>query len=226
MYSIGIVSAVDVPTCRARVKFPAKGDVESYWLEVLQSNTFTNHDYGLPDLGETVAVMLDEGGESGCILGAIYTGANKPPHPGTAVRRVDFGDGTAVAYDRAAHQLTIEMTGNVEIHATDVKVQATNVDITAAVKVTGNIDANGDLDLSGKADIGGAANITGATKIGGGSEPAAKATSVTTVLNALKAAIAGAAVTPLDGGATLKANIVAALAAWPTPIASSNLTID
>jgi phage baseplate assembly protein V len=219
MYSIGVVSAVDVPTCRARVKFPAKGDVESYWLEVLQSNTFISHDYGLPDVGETVAVMLDEGGESGCILGAIYTGANKPPHPGADVRRVDFGDGTAVAYDRAAHKLTIEMTGN-------VKVQATNVDITAAVKVTGNIDANGDLDLSGKADIGGAANITGATKIGSGSEPAAKATSVTTVLNALKAAIAGAAVTPLDGGATLKANIVAALAAWPTPIASSKLTID
>lgn len=101
------MSAVDPDTCRARVKFPDKAGAESFWLEVLQQNTHANKGYWLPDVGELVAVMTDGKKEAGCILGAIYTDENKPPAPSGNVRRVTFGDGTVVEYDRTSHVLKV-----------------------------------------------------------------------------------------------------------------------
>lgn len=48
-----------------------------------------------------------------------------------------------------------------------------------------------------------------------GSDAAATKVALKTDLDALKAAISGAAVVPNDGGATFKANILAALSSWP-----------
>jgi len=114
-YKRGVVSAVDVDAVKARVKFPDKGDVESYWLEVLQRNAGANKDKCLPDVGELVAVMLDDKGESGCILGAFYAGENKPPDTGQDARRIEFGDGCTVTYDRSTSTLTIEGAIKVEV---------------------------------------------------------------------------------------------------------------
>lgn len=44
---------------------------------------------------------------------------------------------------------------------------------------------------------------------------------VSTQLEALKSAIDGAAVAPSDGGATFKANLMAALASWPSSVAAT-----
>lgn len=115
MYRRGIVSAVDPETCRARVTWPDKGNAESFWLEVLQTNTLDNRDYALPDVGELVAVLMDKRNEAGCILGAIYTDGNKPPSPSEDVRRVTFPDGVAVTYDRASKVLSVSGDATVVI---------------------------------------------------------------------------------------------------------------
>lgn len=49
---------------------------------------------------------------------------------------------------------------------------------------------------------------------------------VATELTALKAAISGAAVAAGDGGATFKANILAALATWPGSVAAAKVKAD
>ena len=68
--------------------------------------------------------------------------------------------------------------------------------------------------------------LNGSTVIAGaetGAQFVALANLVTQNFNTLKAAISGAAVVPNDGGAALKANILAALAAWPSSVAASQV---
>ncbi len=67
----------------------------------------------------------------------------------------------------------------------------------------------------------------GTVHLGGenGAQFAARASDVTTQLNTLKSAISGAAVVANDGGAALKANIIAALSGWPGSVAASKVKI-
>lgn len=67
-----------------------------------------------------------------------------------------------------------------------------------------------EIDTAGVVHLGGAAG-----------ELVALSNLVTSQLTALKAAINGAAVVPGDGGATFKANIMAALASWPSTVAAT-----
>lgn len=76
----------------------------------------------------------------------------------------------------------------------------------------------------------GTALASGSTiNVGSGSgtfEAVAQAEKVATQLTALKNAISGAAVGTSDGGATLKANILAALASWPGSVAATNVKVS
>lgn len=66
------------------------------------------------------------------------------------------------------------------------------------------------IDADGTVHIGGAAG-----------EFVALANLVSSNLTTLKAAISGAAVVPNDGGAAFKANLIAALASWPSSMAAT-----
>lgn len=63
-------------------------------------------------------------------------------------------------------------------------------------------------------------------KVGTGFSPVALADAVEANLNGLKAAIAAATITPADGGASLKASLLAALSSWPLTMASTKLKSD
>jgi len=143
MYRRGIVVAVDPERARARVRFPDRDNVESYWLDIVQPNALANRDYRLPDVDELVAVMMDGRDEAGCILGALYTANNLPDAPSPDVRRVAFGDGAVVEYDRAAHLLRVEVPDGA------VQVQAESVHLDAAVTIAGGAEP---VALSGKVD--------------------------------------------------------------------------
>lgn len=127
MYREGLVDEVDEARSKARVRFPDDGTV-SGWLSVLHRNTLENQDYHLPDEGEFVACMLDPLGEHGCILGAVYSSANKPPGPSRDVRRVTFSDGAVVEYDRAASELRISGVTKVMVEATVVQLSASEIE--------------------------------------------------------------------------------------------------
>lgn len=82
---------------------------------------------------------------------------------------------------------------------------------------------------------GGTIRVTAATKVvvvaplvelAGNTDAVALASKVLTELNALKAAITAAVVVPLDGGASFKATLLAGLAAWPAPVASTKVKAE
>lgn len=116
-FKFGTVSAVDSTTCRVRVRLPDYDNLRTYWLPVLQRKTQDDKDYHLPDIGEQVVVLLDERGEDGVVLGAIYSSVDVPPVESSDKRHVRFSDGTTVDYDRAQHKLSVHCVGDIEIVA-------------------------------------------------------------------------------------------------------------
>jgi phage baseplate assembly protein V len=116
-YRRGIVEQVDRATHRVTVKFPDRDDMESHWLDVLVRATKADKDYGLPEKGEFVAVLMDERDEAGCVLGALYSDEDKPTTSAADVRRFEWADGAYVEYDRAAHVLRIQVPvgGQIEL---------------------------------------------------------------------------------------------------------------
>ena len=140
-FRFGTVSAVDAATCRVRVRLPDYDNLRTYWLPVLQRKTQDDKDYHLPDIGEQVVALLDERGEDGVVLGAIYSTADPPPVESGDKRHVRFSDGTTVDHDRASHRLTIHCVGEIEIVA----------DGNIRLRAGGNIEiaADGDIALAG-----------------------------------------------------------------------------
>lgn len=135
MYRRGIVVEVDAARCRVKVRLPDKQDAVSSWLDVLQRNTADVKDYGLPAVNELVAVLFDERDEAGCILGSLYTEANKPAEPNAEVRRVTFADGTIVQYIDGT--LRISGPAAVDVQSTGVVTIAPATEIADSLKIAG-----------------------------------------------------------------------------------------
>lgn len=199
MYREGTVVEVDAERCKARVQFE---DSTSGWLSVLQRNTKANKDQGLPDVDEFVACMLDTGGESGCILGAVYTRDNTPPEPSPDVRRVTFSDGTCIEYDRDASVLKVAAVGDVYIDGSNVEITGSSVLIEADCEVSESL------------------------KVANGAAAATRDDKNQQALLLLKNAISGATTGSMDGGALLKSSIMTALSSWPPDTAATKLTTD
>ena len=71
----------------------------------------------LPSVGSQVAVLLDEQGEAGVVLGALYSD-REPPPPGQAAGRVhlEFQDGSSVTFD-PEKGLSVASQGGCEVAA-------------------------------------------------------------------------------------------------------------
>ncbi|WPM84849.1 phage baseplate assembly protein V [Apirhabdus apintestini] len=161
----GTVSAVDAAGVKARVRLPECDNMRTNWLDVLQRNTQNNKDYWLPDVGEQVKVLLDENGEDGVILGAVYSDVDKPSFSDKDVRGTRYNDEASFSYNRATHTLTINggiehivisvatnvslTTKNVSVTAESTAIEG-NVQITGNVAITGNVQATGDILAGGK----------------------------------------------------------------------------
>ena len=84
-------------------------------LPVLHRGTLGDRAWWLPDIGEHVSVLFD--GDSGVILGSIYSEEDPPPERNAGVRSVTFADGTVVRHDRESGRLSVVATGDVEVTA-------------------------------------------------------------------------------------------------------------
>lgn len=186
MYRTGIVVAIDEAAAKVRVQFDALDGVVSYWLPVLVQKTLSDKCYHMPDPGEHVVCLVDENGEEGVVLGAIYSAADAPPVSSADKFHVTFKDGTVVEYDRSVHKLTADVKGDVSVKATgrcdfDCGSQifiksATNVLIQAPViGMKGGSPAVGTFEgsfrLIGNLDVEGNISATGTIIDGGGNTP-------------------------------------------------------
>lgn len=128
MIRVGVVSSINPTNGTAKVVFHEKEELVSGDLPIIYRQTFKNKDYTMPDIDEqVVCVFLENGLESGFILGAIYSEADTPPANSADKWVKHFSDGTVVEYDRSAHKLTASVNGTAEITASHTTI---NGDVT------------------------------------------------------------------------------------------------
>lgn len=109
VFEVANVTQVDGATARARVKVPARDNVESYWLEVLQRGTSTDADYWMPQVGDQVRILADEKLENGCILGAIYSKATPPPETNPDKIALYVGGVMVAEFDKGTKILKLDL---------------------------------------------------------------------------------------------------------------------
>ena len=159
----GVVSAVDEAGHNLRVKIPALEGMETDWLPMTTPAAGGNQFYSLPDEGEQVVCLLDARGENGCVIGAIYSTADKPPASSKDnwVRR--FKNGTIIEHDRKSGDVLVKTGGVVTIDADAVVKKTLTVEglftytagmsgkggSGAAAKIDGAIEATGDIKSKG-----------------------------------------------------------------------------
>jgi phage baseplate assembly protein V len=149
-----VITQIDESRALARVQFTDMDGVLSYWLSVLKQKTLKDKQYWMPDIGEHVACLIDENGEEGVVLGAIYSDADAVPVSSKDKCHIKFNDGTVIEYDRASHKLYADVKGDIDVKATgrcDINCQsqiyiksATNITIQApSLNMKGGSPANG-----------------------------------------------------------------------------------
>lgn len=183
MLKFGIVTNIDESRALVRVQFTDMDAVISYWLPVMRGKTLKDKQYWMPDVGEHVVCLLDENGEEGVVLGAIYSAEDPPPVRSKDKYHVRFNDGTVIEYDRAEHKLKADVKGDVEIRATgkcevdcqsDIYIKsATHITIQApSLTMKGGSPADGYFEgtfrLKGDLLVEGNIHATGSIIDGGG----------------------------------------------------------
>jgi phage baseplate assembly protein V len=164
---VGEVSSIDPVKHTARVTFPEEDNSTSYDLAVLVRNSYDNHDYNMPDIGEDVlCLFLPNGHEDGFILGSFYAGQIKPPTTNKDERKVEFSDGTTVTYNRSTHELDVVIEGT-QIHADRQTVDITTPKTVNITTTDATVTASGNIKLSAGDNIdikaGGVVTIQGST---------------------------------------------------------------
>lgn len=146
---IGIVSEIDPATAKGRVQFPDHDNVQSYWLQVMQGRTRGDQTYWMPQVGEHVVVMMDQGEEAGVIAGAIYSEADTPPASDPNVHTVVYGGGASLTYDKGGQMFTLVVGG------TKVEISPAGVAITGPALTHNGVNV-GDTHKHGGIRPGGA----------------------------------------------------------------------
>lgn len=115
----GTVCAVDPKTMSVKVEFSEKDGLPSPFLPVLCQGAGGNKCYWLPDIGDQVVCLYeanDKNASSGWVLGTYFTEAHTPQVADAEIRRLDFGDGSFMEFNRSNGSLTIQCTGNIVIN--------------------------------------------------------------------------------------------------------------
>ena len=116
----GVVSEVYPERHSCRVTFADKSALVSAELPVLIPFALENKAYMMPDVGDEVICLFSTNADqtgTGWIIGARYHDKAQPTVADINKTRLDFKDGTYLEYDRAKHELRVEVKGNVVINA-------------------------------------------------------------------------------------------------------------
>lgn len=118
MLRYGTISSIDADKGLARVQF-GEDEVVSDWLPVLVQKTMNDKYFYMPDVNEHVACLMEENGENGIILGAIYSQANAPGVvKGEGKSGVEYENGDIIEYDHNGRILSMKI-GTTEFRATN-----------------------------------------------------------------------------------------------------------
>lgn len=140
----GIVSEMDSTKMLCRVKFEDV-DIVSAPLQIIVPGSQQNK-FSYPiEVGTLVAAIMDEHGDDGVVIGAIYS-EEDAPNSGASddVFRVVFADGAIFEYDFKNKKYKINAPdSDIEIICKEATVEA-----SGGVKITGDVEITGDLTVS------------------------------------------------------------------------------
>ena len=123
LVQIGTVSEVDPLTNTARVYFKDQNNKVSSSLAIINRGSKVVKDYWMPDIGEQVICLIlpsDKNKTMGWILGSDFTEKCLPQVADANVRRIDFGDGSYIEYDRGSHTMNINCIGPININGATI----------------------------------------------------------------------------------------------------------
>lgn len=172
----GTVAALDAANALVTVSLDDLTTTE--WLPWITARAGGDVSWWAPEPGEQVMVLSPSGELAhGVVLPAIYQSAHPANGSSASVRRVTFADGTVVAYDRGAHQLTVDVSASsgtviVNCHQATVNADSSVTLNTPTTHCTGNLNVDGVTTTGGLISTGvagGAAQITGGITATGGS---------------------------------------------------------
>jgi len=140
----GTVSEADYSKARVRVNI---GKLATAWLPWLTHRAGPDSTWWAPEVGEQVMVFAPCGDlAQAVVLGAIYQNSFPAPESSADIATARWKDGTAITYDRAAHELTVNCVGNIEvIAAATVTIKAPSITLVGNVSVQGDITASGSI---------------------------------------------------------------------------------
>jgi phage baseplate assembly protein V len=145
----GTIAEANYPAARVRVKYDEDENgnpVLTNWLPWQTHRAGSAIDWWPPEVGEQVTILSPSGDmANGVVVPSIYQTAHPAPSNDPNKRRVNFGDGSFVEYDRSAHKFTLTVNGG-----------------NVAVSATGNIDAvaGGNADITAGGNVAVAASGT------------------------------------------------------------------
>ena len=122
---VGTVSSVDAVNCTVKVEFDDKDGAVSGDLMPFNRGSKAVKDYWLPDVGEQVSCLLlpnDKNLSTGWILGSYFSEKAPPNAADANIRRIDFGDGSFIEYDRGSGTMNINCIGNININGATVNI--------------------------------------------------------------------------------------------------------
>lgn len=109
----------------ARVVFEEQDRNVSPELPILTRGSGGNKDYWMPDVGDEVLCLFapnDKNFSTGWILGTYFTAKHPPNAAAQDVRKIDFGDGSSIEFNRATGSLSIKCTGSVTINGATINL--------------------------------------------------------------------------------------------------------
>lgn len=151
---IGVIESVDTSTKQCRVQI---GDLLTGWLD-MPADIGRNYKRWRPLRIGTQVLLACPGGDisAGIIIAMLFSNQQTAPDDNEAIDLIAFDDGTSLQYDSAAHRLTIDCVGAVDISCTDAGVTASgDASVTASgdasLIVNGNVDviADGSVTVAG-----------------------------------------------------------------------------
>lgn len=157
----GLVTNIEYKPLRIQATLPDMGGILSPWAMVLTSRTQTAKTYDPLVVGEQVAILLTDDGETALCLGAVFSDEDTSPADSHKYVKV-FDDGTRIEYDPQAKHMDISTVGTLAVTcAGDATVTAPKTTINSETTINGKTTINGDTSINGNT------TITKNTSIGG-----------------------------------------------------------
>lgn len=119
----GIVRENDPAEGRSRVEFGDEDGVASFWLSWNMPAAGGSKVYNAPDIGAQVHCLVDRDGSDGCILGASYSQADRPPVSNGSLFHAAMEGGGTFSYDKGSGALTLNLPGGLTIEAAAVTIR-------------------------------------------------------------------------------------------------------